>query len=558
AGSQAHDALWSAVDDGTGLQLRTKLDLRSMLRPAVQPGTALDYEWPAETAVVTVRTNRPLRLTAGVAGRQLEVQGLRSGAHWLAVFSAPADVAELLDLEIELGPGVGAPELTGLWHTNEDSRARPFPLHRFVLPWLSEQQSAGATGATVAVAGELQGGSWGRGRRVFHSDAAGCYRCHAMQGHGATIGPDLGNLIHRDYDSVLRDLKNPGFAINPDYVGQTVVLKDGRILTGVLQSRGDRLLLGDAQGRQTELRAEEIEQMQPAATSVMPQGIVEKLSAEDLRDLLTYLLTAAPRMPLDSPLTAPPLRTRSEVAQALEGSRSLESLRPLRPLRLVLVDGVKDHGPGEHDYPAWRTAWHELLSSAEATDVQVVREFPDDELLAKADILVFFQKGSFESPRTEQMDAFLKRGGGAVYIHWAVNGNDRVADFAKRIGIASWGGRIAFRHGPLTLDIHNHDHPIVRNYQRLQLYDESYWKLTGDPGDVTLLATSVEDGMATPQMWVRDHQPGRVFVSIPGHYNWTFDDPLFRALLLRGIAWTANEPVDRFNELVFPGARMSR
>lgn len=558
AGSQAHDALWSAVDDGTGLQLRTKLDLRSMLRPAVQPGTALDYEWPAETAVVTVRTNRPLRLTAGVAGRQLEVQGLMSGAHWLAVFSAPADVAELLDLEIELGPGVGAPELTGLWHTNEDSRARPFPLHRFVLPWLSEQQSAGATGATVAVAGELQGGSWGRGRRVFHSDAAGCYRCHAMQGHGATIGPDLGNLIHRDYDSVLRDLKNPGFAINPDYVGQTVVLKDGRILTGVLQSRGDRLLLGDAQGRQTELRAEEIEQMQPAATSVMPQGIVEKLSAEDLRDLLTYLLTAAPRMPLDSPLTAPPLRTRSEVAQALEGSRSLESLRPLRPLRLVLVDGVKDHGPGEHDYPAWRTAWHELLSSAEATDVQVVREFPDDELLAKADILVFFQKGSFESPRPEQMDAFLKRGGGAVYIHWAVNGNDRVADFAKRIGIASWGGRIAFRHGPLTLDIHNHDHPIVRNYQRLQLYDESYWKLTGDPGDVTLLATSVEDGMATPQMWVRDHQPGRVFVSIPGHYNWTFDDPLFRALLLRGIAWTANEPVDRFNELVFPGARMSR
>jgi type 1 glutamine amidotransferase len=64
--------------------------------------------------------------------------------------------------------------------------------------------------------------------------------------------------------------------------------------------------------------------------------------------------------------------------------------------------------------------------------------------------------------------------------------------------------------------------------------------------------------MATPQMWVRDHQPGRVFVSIPGHYSWTFDDPLFRVLLLRGIAWTANEPVDRFNELVFPGARMSR
>jgi type 1 glutamine amidotransferase len=98
----------------------------------------------------------------------------------------------------------------------------------------------------------------------------------------------------------------------------------------------------------------------------------------------------------------------------------------------------------------------------------------------------------------------------------------------------------------------------VRNFDRIQLYDESYWKLTGDPGDVTLLATSVEEGNATPQMWTRDVGKGRVFVSIPGHYSWTFDDPLFRILLLRGIAWTANEPVDRFNELVPIGARMAR
>ena len=47
-----------------------------------------------------------------------------------------------------------------------------------------------------------------------------------------------------------------------------------------------------------------------------------------------------------------------------------------------------------------------------------------------------------------------------------------------------------------------------------------------------------------------------VVVSIPGHFAWTFDDPLFRVLLLRGIAWAAREPVDRFNDLVTPGARV--
>ena len=88
--------------------------------------------------------------------------------------------------------------------------------------------------------------------------------------------------------------------------------------------------------------------------------------------------------------------------------------------------------------------------------------------------------------------------------------------------------------------------------------DESYWKLTGDPQRINLLATSVEDGQPQPQFWTLEPDKGRIFVSIPGHYSWTFDDPLFRVILLRGIAWTAREPVDRFNELVWPGADVSR
>jgi type 1 glutamine amidotransferase len=50
---------------------------------------------------------------------------------------------------------------------------------------------------------------------------------------------------------------------------------------------------------------------------------------------------------------------------------------------------------------------------------------------------------------------------------------------------------------------------------------------------------------------------GRVFVSIPGHFTWTFDDPLYRILVLRGIAWSAREDVNRFNELATIGARVA-
>ena len=68
-----------------------------------------------------------------------------------------------------------------------------------------------------------------------------------------------------------------------------------------------------------------------------------------------------------------------------------------------------------------------------------------------------------------------------------------------------------------------------------------------------VMATGVEEDKPRPLLWTREVGKGRVFVSIPGHFTWTFDDPLFRILLLRGIAWSAGESVDRFNELATIG-----
>jgi type 1 glutamine amidotransferase len=47
-----------------------------------------------------------------------------------------------------------------------------------------------------------------------------------------------------------------------------------------------------------------------------------------------------------------------------------------------------------------------------------------------------------------------------------------------------------------------------------------------------------------------------VFVSIPGHFAWTFDDPAFRLVLLRAIAWAGHRDIDRFNKLVLLDARV--
>ncbi|MBL8889454.1 MAG: ThuA domain-containing protein [Planctomycetaceae bacterium] len=566
ADSAEHASLWPRLAEAGTLSLESILDLRDLLRPAVQPGETLDFVLPPEVATFAVSSNAGCQLTAALVtldnGRmvgevELLAQVVEQGGRKLVSVTVPGGSSGWVRIRVEIPTSAKTKlEAFPTFWTAEDATLRPLPKHRFWMPWINVGQRAEAVESGLAADSLTKlGGSWGRGRQLFHSDQTQCYKCHRVgMDSGGEIGPDLGNLVHRDLNSVVRDIEHPSFSINPDYVGQVLELKDGRVLTGVLRTSGDQLLVGDSEGKVTEVSAHEVERMQANSKSIMPDKLLEKLSEEERRDLLTFLLVPAPRMPLDSPLPAPPIRTRAEVAAALEGSTALPA--SLRPLHIVLVDGLKDHGPGEHDYPAWQRAWTQLLRAGNNVTVSNAREFPSDEQLTAADAIIFFQKGSFDGQRPEKLDRFLAKGGGVAMIHWAVNGDDQVKDFARRIGFASWGGRIKYRHGPLTLDVRNHEHPIMRNFEKLQLYDESYWELTGDDAEVTVLATSTEDGVPTPQVWVREHAKGRVFVSIPGHYNWTFDDPLFRILFLRGIAWTIREPIDRFNELVPLGARM--
>lgn len=550
--SAFHEPLWNLLLKDGVLQLKTKIDCQNMLRPAVQAGAQLDYQWPDEHVTLDATTSDSALIEFSSTNTSYQLQEVKEASFNLD------RTWRWVDLRVQIPTNANATtDISISFSTSEDREQRPLQVHRFFLPWapidakLDDTKSINSKESIP----EIAGGSWGRGRRLFHDERTLCARCHAVGGEGAKIGPDLGNLVYRDYASALRDVLEPSRSINPDYLSQVLVTSDGRVLAGVVSTEGDQVVVADSKGEIQKVAKGDIDQIQPVTTSVMPQGLLDKLSETERKDLFTYLMTPAPTMPLDSPLQAPPVRSRAEVATALAGSQAVPL--PLKKLNMILVDGVKDHGPGEHDYPAWQRAWSELLAAANQVEITTVRDFPSEEQLDKADVVIFFQKGSFSFQRSVQMDKFLKRGGGAVFVHWAVNGDDRVQEFSKRIGFASWGGKISYRHGPLTLDVVNKQHPIMRNYEKLALYDESYWKLTGNPADVTVLATSSEDGEATPQIWIRDHQPGRVFVSIPGHYNWTFDDPLFRILLLRGIAWTADQPLDRFNDLVTPGARMA-
>ena len=258
---------------------------------------------------------------------------------------------------------------------------------------------------------------------------------------------------------------------------------------------------------------------------------------------------------LEAKVPAP--RARAELEAALKGA---EPLAELRPIHVVLVAGKKDHGPGEHDYPAWQKAWAKLLGRAEKTTVTTAWEKPSPDDFKSADVMVIFRHGAWPKEVNGQFDAYFARGGGAVFLHYAVDGARNAEAVGQRLGLC-WGGGSKYRHGAVDLAFDAAcDHPIARGFagKTVRFHDETYWRLKGDPAGIQALATGIEKGEAKPipLLWNRETGKGRVHVNILGHYNWTFNDPLFRVLLLRGIAWAAKQPVDRFNGLVTVGVAL--
>jgi putative heme-binding domain-containing protein len=555
AGSAEHDRLWELMRQPGTLTLRTKLDLWQMLRPAVQPGSTLDYTLPDEKVLLDIGPAQYLHVSAPPGVGTHTSAGPITGS--IGITQVQLDLqpkkGEPTLLEISLRTGENT-RLDITYSTNEDFRPRALPLNRFLLPWAALERPKDAPLDADRDIPELKGGDWARGRDVFFSDQAQCARCHQVHGRGGKIGPDLSNLIHRDYESVLRDIRLPSAAIHPDYLTYLVELKDGRALTGVPRSDGDMLVIGDQQGREFRVKRADVEEVHASPLSVMPEGLEKAVGPERMRDLLTFLLMEPLRPALLERDGAPPPRKRAEIEAVLKDSAPPAA--DARKLRIVLAAGKKDHGPGEHDYPLWQKRLTTLLSLADGVTVETADGWPSAEQWQKADVVVMYSSNpGWKADKGKDLDAFLERGGGLALIHWGVNGGEAADEYAARVGLV-WGKGAKYRHGEQKLDFGGSKHPIARNFDKLELDDESYWNLTGDATKVDVLATGVEESKPQPLFWTREQGKGRVFVSIPGHFTWTFDDPLYRILLLRGIAWSAGEPVDRFNELATIGSRV--
>ena len=149
------------------------------------------------------------------------------------------------------------------------------------------------------------------GRRLFfHSVLGACYKCHAMDGRGNAVGPDLTTIqnqtgISRDW--LLKHIVNPNAEIAPYYRPQQILTRAGKILTGlVVGQEGKKQAYVQTNGETFLISKADIEERKELATSIMPLGLLDKMTIHEIQDLMSYLLQDRDQYTSDQKISTEP------------------------------------------------------------------------------------------------------------------------------------------------------------------------------------------------------------------------------------------------------------
>lgn len=137
----------------------------------------------------------------------------------------------------------------------------------------------------------LLSGDTQRGRSVYQQ--ASCANCHVYQDQGqAGNGPDLNGLVQRfSQREIIESILHPSLVISDRYRSETIQLEDGRVLTGIVSPLPNgRVAVIDSQALRTEIDKIDIQEMKKSPISIMPAGLIDPLDAQQVVDLLTYLM----------------------------------------------------------------------------------------------------------------------------------------------------------------------------------------------------------------------------------------------------------------------------
>ena len=132
-------------------------------------------------------------------------------------------------------------------------------------------------------------GDTARGRALVQGT---CMICHQINGEGATIGPNLSGAGAMGMDALLHNILLPNEQIESGYYRHDIKLKDGSMVSGFLSSENkDQVIIRQIGSDERVIPRPQIVSHEVSKRSLMPEGLIEGFTDQQVADLFAYLLT---------------------------------------------------------------------------------------------------------------------------------------------------------------------------------------------------------------------------------------------------------------------------
>ncbi len=146
----------------------------------------------------------------------------------------------------------------------------------------------------LEVTAQLSGGTGNpyKGKLLYKEN---CGKCHVLFDEGGLIGPDLTQYKRDDLATMLVNIVNPSLQIREGFEAFVVLTADGLTLNGFVADQDNRIVvLRTADGQTIVVQRDEIEAMKASPVSIMPEGLLNSLNEQQMRDLFAYLRATQP------------------------------------------------------------------------------------------------------------------------------------------------------------------------------------------------------------------------------------------------------------------------
>jgi len=136
-------------------------------------------------------------------------------------------------------------------------------------------------------------GDAANGAKVYRRETVGCIKCHQVRGEGTEVGPaltEIGSKLTKE--AMLEAILDPSAGISFGFEAWQVQLKSGDEAYGLKTSdTPEEIAIKDVNGIVTRFKKSEVASMQQSKTSIMPSGLQQAMTTQELVDLIEYLAT---------------------------------------------------------------------------------------------------------------------------------------------------------------------------------------------------------------------------------------------------------------------------